>query len=50
MTWYMYNSQYGWISLLYSTKEEVESRMDVITVSVDEDYNDAWGILYSFEE
>lgn len=50
VTWYMYNSQYGWISLLYSTKEEVESRMDVITVSVDEDYNDAWGILYSFEE
>lgn len=50
MTWYMYNSEYGWISLLYSTKEEVESRMDVITVSVDEEYDDAWGILYSFEE
>lgn len=50
VTWYMYNSEYGWISLLYSTKEEVESRMDVITVSVDEEYDDAWGILYSFEE
>lgn len=50
ITWYMYNSEYGWISLLYSTKEEVESRMDVITVSVDDEYDDAWGILYSFEE
>ncbi len=48
--WYMYNSKYGWISLLYSTKDEVQSRMDVITVTVDEEHEDAWGILYSFEE
>lgn len=47
---YYYYSDHGYIAVIYTDKESITSRMDIVTLSTLDDYDDGWGIEYSFTE
>lgn len=47
---YYYSSDHGYIAVIYADKESITDRMDIVTLSTLEDYDDGWGIEYSFTE
>lgn len=47
---YYYSSEHGYIAVIYADKDSITNRMDIVTLSTLDDYDDGWGIEYSFTE